>query len=69
MLASEAGDLGSTPNGSTTFWASLARQGQGQGQGQGLVILVGLSALAQPRPTKDGQPYLETEIKRKPETG
>ena len=65
MLASEAGDLGSTPNGSTTFWASLARQGQGQG----LVILVGLSALAQPRPTKDGQPYLETEIKRKPETG
>ena len=63
MLASEAGDLGSTPNGSTTFSASAARQGQG------LVILVGLSALAQPRPTKDGQPYLETELKRKPETG
>jgi hypothetical protein len=33
---------------------------------------VGLSALAQPRLTKGGQPYLETEnheLKGKPETG
>ncbi len=37
MLASEAGDLGSTPNGSTTL-RELVREGWGQGQGW--VILV-----------------------------